>query len=153
MYCAKCGTLVNDALNYCNSCGAKLNKSEENETPESILSNLLTTLCFVALGGLGILIGLTAVLLKNGVDHKGVILLAGFYLSVLFGLCYLILSQVPKLIDAKLNKKTEASANDFVPPAQISARNTAQLEEHREPVMSVTDSTTRTFDKIPLKEN
>jgi hypothetical protein len=60
------------------------------------------------------------------------------------------LSQIPKLIDAKLKK---GENNEFVQPVQLAAPITAQLEEYREPAVSVTENTTRTFDKIPLKEN
>ena len=151
MYCSGCGSLVNNKLKYCKNCGAKLVKDEEDDSPKSILEGLLTTLSFVALGGLGILVGLVAVLLKNGIDHKGVLIISIFYLAALFGICYMILSQVPKLIDAKLKQKTEK--DEFTPPVQLSAPITAQLEEHREPVRSVTENTTRTFDKIPRMEN
>lgn len=149
MYCAKCGSLINDALKYCKSCGVKLVKENDANSPGSILDNLLTALCFVSLGGLGILIGLVATLLKNGVDPIGVAIIAGFYLAALFGICFMLLRPVPKLIDAKLKN---AEGNEFVQPVQLSAPITAQLEEHREPVRSVTENTTRTFDKIPLKE-
>ncbi len=116
-----------------------------------MMDNLLTALTFVALGGFGILIGLVAVLLKNGFDHKGIMVIAFFYLAALFGVCYMLLNQLPKLIDAKIKPKRE-TPESYQPP-QLFAKTTAQLEEHREPVMSVTDNTTRTFDKIPLKKN
>ena len=152
MYCATCGSAVSDKLNYCKNCGAKIAKDEE-ETPKSMMNNLLTTLVFVVLGGFGILVALTAVLLKNGFDQKGIMLIAALYLAALFGICYMLLSQLPKLIDAKLNYKPEAPpAESYQPP--LFAKTTAQLlEEHREPVASVTDHTTRTFDKIPRAGN
>lgn len=150
MYCAKCGSLINDALKYCKNCGVKLVKDDDDDSPKSILDNLLTALCFVSLGGLGILIGLVAVLLKNGVAPEGVAIIAGFYLAALFGICFMLLRPVLKLIDAKLKN---AERNEFVKPAQLSAPITARLEEHREPVGSVTENTTRTFDKVPLRES
>lgn len=151
MYCSKCGSLVNNKLNYCNSCGARLAKADDEDSPKSILDNLLTTVCFVALGGLGILIGLTAVLLKNGVIHQAVIVIAFFYLAALFGICYMLLSQLPKLIDARLNRRIYES--DIVPPVQLTAPNTAQLEEPRQQPISVTDNTTKTLDEVLLKRS
>src|SRR5262249_9071669 len=106
------------------------------------------------LGGLGILIGLTTVLLKNGFDQVGIMIIVGIYLAALFGICYMILSQLPKLIDAKLNQKRDAdspNAENYQPP-QLFAKTTAQLDEYREPA-SITDHTTRTFDKIPRTGN
>lgn len=150
MFCAACGSAINDKLNYCKNCGAKIVKDEE-ETPSSMMNNMLTSLTFIALGGLGILIGLTAVLLKNGFDQAGIAVIAGLYLAALFGICYMLLSQLPKIIDARLNQKREAdltAAENYQPP-QLFAKTTAQLEDHREPVASVVDHTTRTFDKVP----
>jgi hypothetical protein len=149
MFCATCGNAINDKLNYCKSCGAKIVK-DERETPASMMNHMVTSLTFIALGGLGILIGLVSVLLKNGFDQAGIVVVAGIYLAALFGICYMLLSQLTKLIDAKLNRKHEPAppAENYQPP-QLFAKTTAQLEEQREPVASVVDHTTRTFDKIP----
>ena len=136
-------------LKYCKNCGVKLVKEDDKDTAGSILDNLLTALCVIVLGGLGILIGLVAVLLDKSVNHEAVVIIAITYLVALFGVCFMILSQVPKLINAKLNKIPERS--EMISPAQISAKNTAQLEEHREPVMSVTENTTRMLEKELVK--
>jgi len=150
MYCAACGSEINDKLNYCKNCGAKIAKEEE-ETPRSMMDNLLTTLGFVSLGGFGILIGLTVVLLNNGFNQAGVMVIAGIYLVVLFGICYMLLRHLPKLIDAKLHQKQE-TRESYEPP-QLFAKTTTQLEEHREPAVSITENTTRNFEKVLSKGN
>ncbi len=149
MYCSTCGSLMTAELNYCKNCGAKLVKAKDTDSTKSILDNLLTTLFLVVMFGLGILVGLVAVLLGNGVNHTTVWLIAVCYLVAVFGICFMLLSQVPKLINANLNPKRETSEN-YQPP-QLAAKTTAQLEEHREPVMSVTEHTTRTLDKVKSK--
>ena len=150
MYCSSCGSLMNAELNYCKKCGAKLTKvKEEKDLPKSILDNLLTTLFLVVMFGLGILVGLVAVLLGNGVNHETVTIIAAFYLIAVFSICYMLLSQIPKLIDAKINPKRE-TPESYQPP-QLASQTAAQLEEHREPVGSVTDNTTRIFDKVKSK--
>ena len=151
MYCSKCGSLVNDALKYCKNCGVKLGKDKDEETPQSILDNLLTALCFVVLGGLGILVGLVAVLLEKNINPSSVAVIAVFYLAALSAVCYLLLSPVPKLIDANINKN--ARKDEPAQPAQLTTPTTAQLEEQRVPVASVTDNTTRNLEKIPLKQD
>jgi len=115
------------------------------------LDNLLTALCFVALGGLGILVGLVSVLLGKSVDFQLVVVIAVIYLIALFGICYMLLSQVPKLINAKLNEKSERG--ETIQPAQLYARNTAQLAKPREPARSVTENTTRTLEKTAIERN
>lgn len=152
MYCSTCGSLMNAELNYCKNCGAKLAKEKDEETPKSMLDNILTALCFIAIFGFGFLIGLIAILLDKTIAEKTIIMVAFFYLAALFGICYMLLSQVPKLIDANLKEK-KLKNSEIVQPTQLSGKTTAQLEEHREPVMSVTENTTRTFDKVPVKEN
>lgn len=139
MYCSKCGSLVNDALKYCKNCGEKLGKDKEKETPKSIIDDLLTTLCFVVLGGLGILIGLVAVLLENGINQSSVAVIAVFYLAAIAAICYLILSPLPKLIDANIRKYT--GSEEPAPPVRLAAPTTAQLEEHRQPATSVIENT------------
>lgn len=159
MYCSKCGSLINDKLNYCKSCGARIGKNDSDKgAPESILDNLLTALCFIAIFGFGILVGLVAVLLSSNLPHQVVLFVALGYLAALFGVCYMILSQVPKLIDAKLKsekseKSEKAEASLFVPPVQISAPTTAQLEQYRGEPASVTEHTTRNFEKILRAES
>ena len=150
MFCAACGSAINDKLNYCKNCGAKIAKDEE-ETPSSMLNNLITAATWITLGGLGIFIGLISVLLKNGFDQKGIMLVAVVYLAALSGICYMVLSQLPKIIDAKLSRKRESApptAESYQPP-QLFAKTTAQLEDRGEPPASVTEHTTRTFDKVP----
>lgn len=154
MYCSKCGSVVNDKLNYCNSCGTKIARSETDEdSPKSILDNLLTALCFIAIFGFAILVGLVAVLLDKSLPHQVVLFVALGYLAALFGICRMILSQVPKLIDAKLKiARDEKAETAQTPPVQIPAPTTAQLEQYREPA-SVTENTTRNFEKVLRTEN
>ncbi len=153
MYCPKCGKAVDGGLKYCNGCGERLSKMDEDKdgTPGKMLDNVLTTLFLIVMFGLGILVGLVAVLLDKAVPTQVVTLIVLAYLASVFGICAMLVKQVPKLIDAKLRAlEPIAPANT---PAQLEPRTTAQLMEHREPTMSVTDHTTRTLDKVPVKEN
>ncbi len=153
MYCPNCGKIVNQKLKYCNGCGERLSKASEIDkdcTPGKMLDNILTTLFLVVMFGLGILVGLVAVLLGNNVEPKFVMFIAIAYLGAVFGICYTLLSQVPKLIDAKL--KSSAASHESVEPQQLERLTTAQLEEYREPAVSVTEHTTRTLDKVPVSK-
>lgn len=156
MFCPNCGKTANQKLKYCNGCGERLSKAGEIDKdglPGKMLDNILTTLFLVVMFGLGILVGLVAVLLGNNVEPKFVMLIAIVYLGAVFGICYTLLSQVPKLIDAKLKSSAASheSHESIVQPPQLQPLTTAQLEEYRQPVMSVTDHTTKTLDKVPLK--
>jgi hypothetical protein len=150
MFCPNCGSTVNKKLKYCNSCGERLSKAAEIDKdgmPGKMLDNILTTVFLVVMFGLGILVGLVAVLLSNMVEPKFVVFITVVYLAAIFGICYTLLTQVPKLIDARLK------LNEYAEEERIAGRltpmTTAQLDEPREPVMSVTERTTRTLDKVP----
>lgn len=153
MFCPNCGKTVNGKLKYCNGCGGRLAKDVEidkDDTPGKMLDNILTTLFMVVMFGLGILVGLVAVLLGNEVKTEVVTIIVIVYLAAIFGICFMLAKQVPKLIDAKLKRwdtPVEGSRFTELPPP-----NTAQLSEYREPVMSVTDHTTKTLDKVRLSE-
>lgn len=152
MFCPNCGKTVNQKLKYCNGCGERLSKAAEIDKdgmPGKMLDNILTTLFLVVMFGLGILVGLVAVLLGNNVEPRFVMFIAIAYLAAVFGICYTLLSQVPKLIDAKLKSRTD-SYESFSQP-QLEPITTAQLEEFREPA-SVIENTTRTLDKFPVGE-
>ena len=150
MYCPTCGNSVADGLKYCNSCGVQLTREVEDKDfgPGKMLNYLLTVLVFIVLFGMGILVGLVAVMLGNDVKVEVVTMITTAYLLAIFGICFMLARQVPKLIDARLTRWSNAT--DLIAPQQLETRTTAQLEEHRQPVASVTDHTTKTLDKVPL---
>ena len=153
MFCPKCGKSVTDGLKYCNSCGVRLTRETEDKdgTPGKMLDDILDTLFWFAMVGLGILVGLVAVLLSKDVKTEIVATIVIAYLTVIFGVCFMLARQVPKLIDAKLQRW--GSSVDQETPSQLRPLTTAQLEEYREPAMSVTEHTTRTLDKVPTADN
>jgi hypothetical protein len=150
MYCPTCGNSVADGLKYCKNCGVRLTKDERKDAgPAEMLDGILDTIFWFAMLGLGILVGLAAVLLSKEVKTDIVAIIVIAYLAVIFGVCFMLARQVPKLIDAKL--KAWNSASNALTQTQLPPVTTAQLEEYREPVMSVTDHTTRTLDEVPIK--
>lgn len=149
MYCPSCGNTVQSGLKYCSTCGARIAKPDvidKHGTPGKMLDNILTTIFLVVMFGLGILVGLVAVLLGNQVRVEPVVVIVMAYLAAVFGICYKLLTQVPKLIDAKLRAQTESYV-----PAPLEDHHPAKLIDYREPAMSVTDRTTKTLDKVPVK--
>ncbi|MEQ1606303.1 MAG: zinc ribbon domain-containing protein [Pyrinomonadaceae bacterium] len=151
MFCQKCGNSLAASLKYCNNCGNRVAGEVEDKdgTPGKMLDNVLTTLFLIVMFGLGILVGLVAVLLGSGVTTEIVMITIIVYLAAVFGICFSLVRQVPKLIDARL-KASGFAANEPVQPAMLNPRTTAQLEEFRTPVASVTDHTTRTLEKVPV---
>lgn len=152
MYCPNCGKAVDQNLKYCNTCGERLSKAAEIDkdgTPGKMLDNILTTLFLVVMFGLGILVGLVAILLGSGVKTDAIFGIILAWLTAIFGICFSLARQATKLVDFKM--KGWSTDNDAPAARELRPLTTAQLDEYREPLMSVTDHTTQTLDKVPIK--
>jgi len=145
MYCSTCGTLINTELNYCNRCGARVDKlaTVENSSATGYLSMATG---FVGLGGLGLTVGLIAMLLKNGVVIEAVVMLALAFLFAVFGMTFLMIRQI-----SQMSNTSQPSRKNVFENPQLNSPNTAQLEEPRQPARSVTENTTRTLEKELVK--
>jgi predicted nucleic acid-binding Zn ribbon protein len=153
MFCERCGKQIEEALNFCNACGAQLRKEKSEQ--QSVLNTMITALIVVCTAGLGVLVGLMAILLDKLQNPEPAFIFALFYLATLFGIAFMIMRQVSKLIDAKLKGVDLSGASRSVrdePLVQLPPKTTAQLEEHRQPA-SVVDSTTRTLEEVPWRKN
>jgi hypothetical protein len=101
--------------------------------------------------GLIILAWLVVALLERSSRPEPVFVFAVVYLLALFGICFLIMRQVSKVIDAELGGR-ELPPRAPAQNLQMPRRSTAQLEEAREPA-SVTDHTTRTLAEVLIERN
>jgi hypothetical protein len=146
MYCSKCGSFVNEGLNYCKNCGTQVANELEKKNPRTVLTLLLPAFCLITLGGLALLVVLVGVLLRYGITPSAVGVISVFYLATLAAICYVLLGEFPKLLGANLEKNIKRE--EPAPPVRLAAPTTAQLEEYRQPATSVTENTTRTLDKI-----
>ena len=147
MYCEQCGKRIEEALNYCNSCGTQLRKKETLGS-RSLAGGMVSAMAATTIFGLIIL----AVLIGNLYDRVGriepLVAFAVFYQLLLFGICYMIMKQVSKLVDAELRSR-DYPQRASAPPVQLPPRSTNQVDEFREPA-SVTDHTTRTLDEVQI---
>ena len=149
MYCERCGKQIDDALNFCNACGAQLKKEKSEQ--QSVLNTLITALIVVCTAGLGVLVGLMAIMLDRFPNPEPAFIFAIFYLATLFGIAFMIMRQISKLIDAKLSGRDSADSARVrreEPLVQLPPKTTNQLEDFREPA-SVVDNTTRTLEEAP----
>lgn len=147
MYCPSCGTAVTQALSYCNRCGADLKPTESlvsTGKPKGlavIIPLAMAMTVGLALGGLGVIFTLLMALIKSGFPVSDAMTLAVISLLMLFGTVVLLGRQLSKLIGVYLK-----SGDDTQPKKQkLNAQPPAQLNAPREPVVSVTEHTTRTL--------
>lgn len=154
MFCSTCGAEIKIGLNYCNRCGARVDKLANVETSARkgnsfsiAAANLSVSMGFVGLGGLGLTIGLIALLLKNGVVIEAVVMLALAFLVSTFAMTFLMIRQLTLIVNNSQTTKEELPAQ----PQQLYSMPTAQLEEPRQPARSITENTTRTLEKEPVR--
>lgn len=141
MYCSTCATEIKPGLNYCNRCGARVDKlTTVEKSPAATYLSMATG--FVGLGGLGLTVGLIAILLKHGVVPEAVVMLTIAFLLTVFGMTFLMLRQITQLTNALPSVREKNFENP-----QLNSPTTAQLEEPRQPARSVTENTTRTLEK------
>ncbi len=146
MYCSTCAAEIKAGLNFCSRCGARVDKLATTEKSSRAIGVLSAGTSFVGLGGLGLTVGLIAILLNFGVKSEVVVMLALAFLATVFGISFLMIRQISQMTNAaRISQKSQ-----FENP-QLNAPETAQLEEPRRPVTSVTENTTRMLEKELVK--
>lgn len=144
MYCSTCGTLVDSQLSFCQRCGARIVKAGAMQSPTN-LKDLTIVTGVVGIGGLGITLGLIAVLLNYNVVPQVIVILALAFLCAVFGITFWMTQQTSRIFNA-----SQTTPENSPEPAQINPPNAAQLAERREPAASVIENTTRTLDKTKV---
>lgn len=153
MYCPACGSAVNDQLHYCNRCGERLTRPEIPETKDEtrkLIDSLMTTIFLVVMFGLGILVGLTAILLDKNVAHGGVAAIIALWLAAIFGICFMLARQASRLIEIR-TRRLERDLDSPRKESYLPPTNPNQLDAHREPARSVVETTTRTLDESKIE--
>ena len=155
MYCSTCGVAVADTLSYCNHCGARISRSDRDQTnltrdlnPGLLVYAMLATFIF----------GLVAIAILLGVMKSVLGLEAGQILGFAV-LSFLIMLFLEGVFLSFLIRRTRSAEERA--PAELMGHRTKELEapqmqalkEPMEPVSSVTDHTTRAFEPIYTNRN
>jgi hypothetical protein len=149
MYCPSCGVAVAKGLSYCNYCGAKLNGATSDDVvkspeikPELVMSAMVVVFVF----------GLVAITMLIGVMKSVLALNAGQILAfaMLSFLIMLFLEGVFLRLLFRRNNRGAKPAGDTEPLERhtTKALDAARARALPEPVPSVTENTTRTFEPI-----
>lgn len=146
MYCSSCGVSVVHGLTYCNHCGAKLVGAQASiaKPGDSSIDSLIWAIVSVFVGGIGVLIGLLA-MMKNLLEfHQGLLM---FFSLLTFALITAIEAVFIWMLFSR-NRPTRRA-----PELEHEHRATKELEEAPArmladpiPMPSVTEQTTRSFD-------
>lgn len=149
MYCPSCGSELTSELSYCNRCGANL-KPVSNQTgvqPAKLIGAawaISLAVALVTLGGFGMIFGLVMALITRGLSlSAGGMLLIFFSSLVILAIDWLLVRQLSRVLNVpQLSSEGATQAKQ----AKLTEPAVRQIDAPREPVSSVTEHTTRTFE-------
>ena len=153
MHCSNCGRSISNNLNYCNNCGSRI-AANALVVGNALSRPLSIGAAFVAVVGLICFVPLLRELLRSPLDQGAIIAILFIYLATVFGLFSVMIGHVWKHSgDIRIKAKGNNVQDEYFPPASTGRVNTAQLDEYREPAMSVTERTTRTLENVPRRDS
>lgn len=156
MFCSSCGASLPRQTKYCKSCGAQLSKTDtaaEIKSTEKRLREEMVDLFWLTVFGLGLIVGGMA-LIKNALHLSDAIVIA-----------YMILSSTAFLINLGLSlwqiRRLAGQTKEARSPRQIEPKHDLDTNEldpgaerpALEPVLSVTENTTRELGASPKQKS
>lgn len=148
MYCPTCGNEISVELKYCNRCGANLSLIPP-AFPGPVAKPIKLTLPAIVLGltvtgGIGIIIGGATELAQMHVHPAAITWMVLFSMATLFGCTALMIRFWLKVVTLNQESYQPQNQNQPRPPMQMPAPR-QQFPPRLEPMPSVTEHTTRTF--------
>ena len=144
MYCANCGTPRTQGLSYCNRCGADLRERVEPSNTKAITA-FVSAMTLLGITGMAIMLA-GALLLRKGAN------LSQELIGVFMLFTFLIVSITEILLFRNLSKLSRSTERKISFPAPSPTQQDLRLPQGTplgEPVASVTENTTRTFEYVP----
>lgn len=152
MYCPSCGLQQTQELRYCPRCGANLAPASQEKPPSLVgpIWAVSLALTLVTLVGFGFIFTFIMVLVTRDIHLGGSpLLIISFFLLVVLAIAGLLVRQLSRLL-ALHHKTGGQSARKSQPNKnELAEREAARLEAMSEPSLSITESTTRTFEPLP----
>ena len=149
MYCSSCGVALTQGLSFCNYCGAKLGAKGDSYESTEVKPGLLVPAMVATF-----IFGLIAITMFMGVMKTTLDLNAGQILAFIM-LSFLIMVSLEavflRLLFRGRRGSKEAGGGQSLKGQTTNDLNAAHPRALPEPMPSVTEHTTRTFDQIPTE--
>lgn len=151
MYCSTCGVVVTENLSYCNHCGARIvtansDKNAYTDVKPGLLVSAMSGTFILGLVAISILLGVMKSVL--GLDPGQ---LLGF--ATLSFLILLLLEGTFMFLLFRRKRGEGRPRTESLAEHATKELDTPQPQALPEPLSSVTDHTTRTFEPIYTKRN
>jgi hypothetical protein len=161
MYCASCGAEVSEGMSYCNRCGAKLKAGSEevavvspSQPPMRVSAGaawaMAAAVALITIVGFGAVFSMVMAFVTRGLSlDEGRLAVVVMALVSVVLIDWMLLRQFTRLTSGKSQATEDAPAKPE--KRQLAGKPSAvppQLAAPREPVGSVTENTTRTFEPV-----
>ena len=149
MYCPNCGAEATPGLNYCKRCGGSLTQlsSAQEIRPAVSAPNAWAvgmTTVFLVVGGLAVLFGLLTDMLHSGLIPQMIVLLAALGALTILGSVALLMRFWMRLLN--LSSRSADDPTRLKNFAAVNELGPARTSPFADPLGSVTEQTTRTFE-------
>ena len=147
MYCANCGTPRTQGLSYCNRCGADLRERVESTNTRAIAA-FLSAITLIGVSGMAVMLA-GALVMRKGAN------LSQELIGVFMLFTFVIVCMTEILLFRNLSKLSGSAERKNSFPAPVPTQHDLRLPQGAplgEPIGSVTENTTRTFEYVP-REN
>jgi hypothetical protein len=142
MYCSSCGSVVPNNLTFCNKCGTKITtNSLTGPNPDS----LVWAICALFIMGTGVIIGLMAVMKEVVKLNEGVILAV---MMICFSMMLILEGILSWLLIGSWRSGRNPGSVRHLEERKTNELNEAPARMLAEPLISVTEHTTRAFDPV-----
>ena len=144
MYCPNCGTPRTQGLSYCNRCGSDLRERVEVTNTKAITA-FVSAMTLLGLSGMAVMLA-GALLLRKGAN------LSQELICIFMLFTFLIVTITEIMLFRNLSKVSGSSERKNSFPAPSPTQHDLRLPQGTplgEPVGSVTENTTRTFEYAP----
>lgn len=145
MFCSSCGAAVTPELNFCKRCGAELGGAVKQSETE--IESLIWGIVGIAVGGIGVIIGLMAVMKEViGFNNQliGLVACGSFFMLLIAEITFVYML----LKRSRVLNKPAASAQLNEPETQKLYDAPARELAEAMPIPSVTEHTTRTLEPV-----
>ena len=148
MFCPSCGAEQHQTLSYCNRCGANLRPLQSGVPTGKLVGAswaISVAVALVTLGGFGMIFGLVLALISSGMSLSaggiGLVIVSSL---IILAIDWLLIRQLSRV----LNLPRAARETATVSQPALDEDSPTLLAAPPQPVSSITDRTTRTFEPV-----
>ena len=151
MYCPNCGLDHTNGFNYCNRCGMNLNPDKPKTVSTPLVFIFLVAIAFITFVGFSMPLISMSELSNKGFNPKSLIAFSIFMLFAVVGVDYLLIGLLTRLLGVSTFDRFSGMLRSHHAQRQIAEQPIARLPQQQTPFRSVTESTTRNFEPVRVR--